>query len=351
VLFRVDASSTIGVGHLARDLTLADAFRAAGYESTFAMASPPPAVRERVASKGYALCEIQSEPGSAADLAETTALSRKTDHAIVIADGYQFRDAYLRGFREQRLFCCFFDDMINLRYDCHAVFNQNFYAPPSQFDRAPDCDLILGPEHALVRDEFLEARAKRVIRDEATRVLVTMGGADPTGETSKCLAALDALEAARGLLEARVVVGPTNPLATELRARALASRHAVTVLENINNMAEQMLWCDVALTASGTTCMELACVGVPSLVTVVVDNQLLIGPEIGRLGLMKNLGWHADVTAETIASNLSLLLGDVALRREMVSRQLRGVDGAGKGRTVQRLLASFEGHRARGTAT
>lgn len=353
VLFRVDASATIGVGHLSRDLTLADALGAAGSGALFAMAAAPEAVRRRVAAKGYELHDVGSEPGSAADLEETIGLARSLGASMVMVDGYQFRDRYLRGFREKQLFSCFFDDMINLRYDCHAVFNQNFYAPPERFDRADDCELIVGPQYALVRDEFIEARARAraSTRPQASRILVTMGGADPTGETFKCLEAFATLDAATtGRLEIRVVIGPTNPLAAPIRERAASSTsHAIEVLENIDNMAEQMTWSDIALTASGTTCMELACVGVPSLVTVVVDNQLLIGPEIDRLGLMKNLGWHADVTPSLIAAEVARLLADAPERQRMIDVQRRSVDGEGKKRAVARLLATFDAHRERGT--
>ena len=352
MLFRVDASATIGVGHLSRDLTLADALVAGGARAVFAMAAPPDAVRRQVEHKQHALQDLASAAGSVADLDETIGLARRLGASMVFVDGYQFRSAYLRGFREHQLFACYFDDMINLRYDCHAVFNQNFFAPVERFDRAADCELILGPDYALVRDEFVEARARAsgTTRAQANRVLVTMGGADPTGETFKCLDAFAALDPAHvGRLEVRVVVGPTNAHAAAIRARAAASPHAIEVLENIDNMGAQLTWCDLALTASGTTCMELACVGVPSLVTVVVDNQLLIGPEIDRLGLMRNLGWHAEVSAATIGAALAELLADRAARQEMIRRQRRCVDGAGKQRTVERLVAAFHAHAQRGT--
>jgi spore coat polysaccharide biosynthesis predicted glycosyltransferase SpsG len=216
LLIRLDASSTIGVGHLARSLTLAGAFASAGACARFACHRLPEGPRRWLTSQGYDLVEIEAAPGSAADLHETIAQARAAGNNMVFVDGYQFGSAYLSGFREARLFACFFDDMINLDYQCHAVFNQNFYSPAELFRRAPDCELILGPEYALVRDEFVDARARRatVVSIEPRRVLVTMGGADPTGETEKVLRALGTGRLtgdSRRSLEVRVVVGGGAP--------------------------------------------------------------------------------------------------------------------------------------------
>jgi UDP-2,4-diacetamido-2,4,6-trideoxy-beta-L-altropyranose hydrolase len=122
--------------------------------------------------------------------------------------------------------------------------------------------------------------------------------------------------------------------------------HSYTVLASVGNMAEEMLAADIALSASGTTCMELLCMGLPSLVIVVVDNQMLIGPELGRRGLAVNLGWHGDVTPDQIAVQFRALAGDAGRRLAMSCRGMELVDGLGAGRAVEAMLASFGKHKA-----
>lgn len=348
VLVRLDASSTIGIGHLARSLTLAGAFTRAGVAVRFAAHALPDGPRRWLTSQDFPLFEIDAPPGSEADQRQTVARARACGANMVFIDGYQFDAEYLRAFREARLFACYFDDMINLDYQCHAVFNQNFYSPAKLFRAAPDCALILGPQYALLRDEFVEARHQRsaAVAAVGKRLLVTMGGADPTAETEKILTALQVGPLAGDgapALEVRVVVGSANPRGDEIRRQAATiARHRVEVLQDIRDMAAQMSWCDLALSASGTTCMELCCVGVPAIVTMVVDNQRLIGPELHRLGLMQLAGWHEEVSPQELSVAVAKLLGDQAARAAMVSRQRAAIDGQGKHRAVKRMIAAFQ---------
>jgi UDP-2,4-diacetamido-2,4,6-trideoxy-beta-L-altropyranose hydrolase len=348
VLVRLDASSRIGIGHLARSLTLAGAFTRAGVQVRFACHALPEGPKKWLTAQDFALVNVDAEPGSPADQRQTVALARQSGANLVFIDGYQFGSDYLQGFRQARLFACYFDDMINLDYQCHAVFNQNFHSPADQFRAAPDCTLILGPQYALLRDEFVDARGARptTVAAVGRRLLVTMGGADPTAETEKVLRALGVGPLARDggpVLDVRVVVGSANPRASEIRAAAAASgRHQVEVLQDIRNMAEQMSWCDVALSASGTTCMELCCVGVPSIITMVVDNQRLIGPALQQLGLMRLAGWHEEVQPAELSIAIAALMDDQPARAAMVSRQRAAIDGLGKHRAVQLMLATFD---------
>jgi spore coat polysaccharide biosynthesis predicted glycosyltransferase SpsG len=111
-------------------------------------------------------------------------------------------------------------------------------------------------------------------------------------------------------------------------------------------MAEHMLWCDVALSAAGGTCLELACLGVPSLVIVVADNQRHVGESVEQRALMWNLGRSEVVGASTIASALRDLLADDARRHRMTVDQRACVDGLGAERVAEALIAAASRPRA-----
>jgi spore coat polysaccharide biosynthesis predicted glycosyltransferase SpsG len=142
-------------------------------------------------------------------------------------------------------------------------------------------------------------------------------------------------------MEVRVVVGAANAAAGAIRDLASHDARCV-VLENPANLADSMEWCDVALTSAGTTCMELACVGVPALVTTVAENQRVVSSELERQRLVVHLGWYEEVTPAVIAAQLDALLIDFAARRTMTRIQREHVDGKGRDRAAARLLAAVE---------
>ncbi len=340
-IFRADASSEIGFGHVMRCLALADAARSAGHETLLMTRATTPHVEAMAARRSIPVRAFGGAPGSPEDAACLGDLAVRGSRVVV--DGYVFDEAYLASVRRPGSYVTYVDDLGGARFSCDAVLNHNLYAESCTYEGAPRTQFLLGPRYAIVRDSFLDARARRsrVAPEIATRLLVTTGGGDPTGETAKVLAALHLIDAPS--LDVRVVVGPANPRGDEIRASAARdSRHRITVLSEVDDLAGEMRDCDLAIAAAGTTVTELACVGVPALVVTVADNQRAVAPEAARRGLARSLGWHADVTPDAIARALAALARDAGERARMTEAGLRSVDGKGKDRAIAALAALDE---------
>lgn len=340
-IIRADASRQIGGGHLARCLTLADALRTVGMSAHFATASGE--CSTWIAARGFPSSLLTCAPGGGEDLRQTIEIARAERAALAIVDGYQFSTDFSKALHVQGLFTCCIDDLASQPFACDVVLNTNVHASSLAYEVAPECRLLLGPGYALVRDEFVAARgAREPVPAEVRRVLVTMGAADPDRWTERVLRSLGHMPVG---VEVQVVVGAVNVHGAAVRACAgtLAPRHAVEVLEDVSDMAEPMLWCDMAITAGGTTCLELACIGVPAIAVAIAPNQSPGVAELTRQGLM--IGMASGPSEEDMAAAIRCVLGDAALRRSMVSRQRELVDGQGKHRAVQRILEWLDGRQ------
>jgi spore coat polysaccharide biosynthesis predicted glycosyltransferase SpsG len=100
-----------------------------------------------------------------------------------------------------------------------------------------------------------------------------------------------------------------------------------------------MEWADLAVSAGGSTCWELAFMGVPTVVLVLTEDQNGVGKGLAAEDIAVNLGWHEEVSEEQIAEALRKLIEE-RVRREMMSargRQL--IDGQGAERAVAALLS------------
>lgn len=338
-VLRVDASAAIGNGHLARSLTLARGLLGHGFSVAVATQGPSAHARSWIEREGHVVIPLDVAPGSPADVAATRAACEHA--ALVVVDGYVFDAGFHGALRGAKRVVAVIDDLAEARLGGDAVLNGNLYAEELAYDARPSTLMLVGPRYALVREEFVAARTARQLAPrepgQRPRLLVTMGGADPTAETEKALAALGALAP----MDVRVVVGGANPRAAEIReAAGREGRHSVEVLVDVRDMGEQMVWCDVALTAAGSTCLELACVGVAAACVIVADNQRLVGDAFGKRGLMANLGRHEAVDAGAIAKAVAALLEDPARRRAMEAAQRAAVDGGGKDRAAASLAAA-----------
>ena len=119
----------------------------------------------------------------------------------------------------------------------------NFYLNKSQRYKGlvPEhCSLLLGPEHALLREEFYEVKKHLRKRDGNVRhILVFYGGSDFTDETSKAIQALVLLYKECNKISVDVVTGQSNP--HKQKVEELCSQHDfIQYYCQVDNMAELM---------------------------------------------------------------------------------------------------------------
>jgi len=338
LLIRADASAKIGAGHLMRCLALAQAWQDAGGRAVFLMAIAVPALESRLRSEEMEVVHLRVKLGSIEDAAQTADFAREIGADWVVVDGYHFDANYQRTFKERGLRLLFIDDNGHAKhYYADLVLNQNIHAHEDLYrNKESYTRLLLGTRYVLLRREFLEWRGwKREAPEVARKVLVTMGGSDPDNVTLKVIQTLQQVD--MDGLEAVVVVGAGDPHYEELKSAVQDSRFPIRLETNVTNMPELMAWADVAISGSGSTCWELAFMGVPSLVLILAENQRPIAEGLDKVGVAVNLGWHKDLSSSEIENALLSLISDKPKRAEVVQRAQALVDGSGSIRLLTEL--------------
>ena len=331
--FRADADAETGAGHLMRCLTLAWAWQAAGNRAVLLTATANRRLLQRVTDTGVEIVELGDHfvLGPAVEWAGTR-------HGCwVILDGYGFdEDCHLR-LKDAGARVLVIDDWVRLpRYHCDVLLDQNFGAEGRDYLVDEGCAVLLGPRFALVAPEFAARAAEsEPVTGARTRLLVTMGGADPQNQTAKALDALSGVD--EDELEVTVAIGAANRHAAEIRRR-VDSIPGCRLEEDARDMPELMARADVAVSASGTTCWELACMGVPSVLVVLAENQRPAAEALDAAGVFVNAGWHEDVSPDDISRALHSLLRHPGTRAKMRERAQRLVDGRGAGRVVAAMM-------------
>lgn len=341
LVIRADAGTDIGSGHLMRCLALGEAWRASGGSVVFLSRCSNPALRGRIERAGFGFVPLERVHPDPADVEATLRklqeVSGGQEHPWLVLDGYHFDSAYQQAVREAGYRLLVIDDTAHLeRYHTDVLLNQNIGAERLTYRHDPDTVTLLGTKYALLRSEFLTWRAwRREIPHVARKVMVTLGGSDPENVTSKVMKALQLVDVPR--LDAVIVVGPQNPHYRDLTAAARASRVSVRVMQDPGNMPELMAWADVAVSAAGSTCWELAFMALPSVLLISAENQRYIAAGLHAAAAALNLGWSAQVTPSGVADALRRLAIDHGGRLRMGRRGRKLVDGAGAARVVSAL--------------
>jgi len=359
IVIRADASTAIGMGHIQRCLTLADALRKQGATVIFICRELLAHSCNLIEEKGYRVYRLPfaESTGSTGrqslqhahwlgvdwktDAEQVTlalsAQDRKVD--LLIVDHYALDERWEQYVRPYVDKIMVIDDLADRAHDCDLLLDQNLYenAELRYKGLVPDhCRTLLGPKHALLRPEFKEARRNlRVRNGDIGRILIFFGGGDPTNETSKALEAMRLLD--HPDIAVDVIAGSASPYKEQIQ-QLCASMSNTTFHYQINNMAQLMARSDLAIGAGGTTTWERCCIGLPALVSAIAFNQIAIAEAAAKSGVCLYLGVSQDVNPQQIQESVEELLKHPNIAVDLSKQAMNLVDGEGVARVSNVLL-------------
>lgn len=356
IVFRVDASLQMGTGHVMRCLTLAEALRGQGGDCHFIMrlhagnlvdmvrqrgftvhvlpvganvvAPPPSADRHQLFHVHWLGCDWSIDAEQTRDV-----LMGLRPHWLVV-DHYSL-DA--RWESELAPLCekiMVIDDLADRRHQCDLLLDQTLGRTSRQYaNLLPDsCKVLVGPQYALLRPEFAALRlaSLRRRRNPVLRsILVTMGGVDQHNATGAVLQALGQCLLPKNC-RIRVVMGPSAPWVQEVQALASAMPWPTEVLSNVGDMARCMAGSDLAIGAAGGTSWERCCLGLPTLMIVLAENQQLIADSLVQAGAVIGLNdMKSDAFEGELRAAISTLVADPTLLRKLSERAASITSGEG----------------------
>jgi len=122
-----------------------------------------------------------------------------------------------------------------------------------------------------------------------------------------------------------VAVRPWHRDLAALQALAETAPERLEVVTETNEVPTRIARCHFAVTAGNSWSLELACVGVPQLIIVQAEPHWPTAQKLEEEGAAVCLGWHANVSTQTIRQAVNNLLSD-PLERQGMSRSGRKND-------------------------
>ena len=354
-VFRADASLTLGAGHVMRCLTLADGLSERGWECRFMCREHPGHLGENIARRGHA---VQLLPANDAGNAAPSAAFRADDAAAVVAklDGEQpvwiVVDHYSLGAEWEETVSSHcnnlmvIDDLADRGHNCDVLLDQTFGRTAAEYLElvSPETKLLCGVDYALLRPEFSiyreRALRRRTRTDRVEQILISLGG----GYTENIVCrVLELLECA-GLPQSchvKIVMGWRFSPSAEVSRAIRDAPFIVDLLQGVESMAPLMAESDIAIGAAGSSSWERCCLGLPTVMVVLADNQRLVGENLANAGAallvkMNDMDAHLPTAVTT-------LVQDHAARKSMALRAASIVDGLGVGRVIEVMDAAYAG--------
>lgn len=365
ITFRTDASIEIGTGHVMRCLTLAGAFKEQGARCHFICRKHPGNLIELIKNKGHAVTaltvgnNLEVENGQPLVHAEWLGVSQAEDAKqtleVMLRDsnenGYSqpnwlVVDHYALDMRwEQELKpyignLMVIDDLADRSHLCDLLLDQTFGRLEADYSPLVPvgCKVLCGAQYALLRPEFscyrsysLERRRKPQLKN----IMISMGGVDKDNVTGQVLEVLQYVRLPEDC-QITVIMGSTAPWLELIRQKAETMRCSTTVLSGVTDMARLMAECDLAIGAAGATSWERCCLGLPTIMLVLAENQYQVAHGLGRAGAAKVISnlEKLKVTLPKILDKINMELDALSL---MTKASEKICDGLGLELVVELL--------------
>jgi len=336
MIIRADADAKIGTGHVMRSLALAQAWQLQGGDVQWVTTCELAPLIKIIEENGFKLTRIQDP----LDVSSVAAIIRKKPDSVIVMDGYHLNSEY------QKQMCAFevpvlvIDDAaLEPFYYADFILNPVFQADTYPYQCAESTLKLFGPRYALLRREFEGLPTASRFPEQATDILITMGGADAPNFSSRILDVFNTIESVD--LNIRLIIGAANPHEAKLKLKAKENRHKVKLIGQVPNLSEEILAADVVVSAAGVTAWELAFLGVPAALVAIVDNQKDIAKGMAQSYAAVSLGSWDLWDPERAADKLTSLITDVGQRKSLSQYAKQLVDGQGCHRVIGLLNASI----------
>ena len=327
----VDSSDKIGSGHLTRCITLAEELKNRGAEILFITRNLRANYNNLIDRKRFNLIELNNNlennnvennksvqlvkqeneylnwlevdlKADAIQTIEAIKLMNKID--LLIIDHYAIDSSWEK---KLNLYCkkiIVIDDLANRSHMCDLLIDQNLFKNYKRYINKinKSTELLLGPKYSLIKNDYKKIRSQVHPRKKIKRIFIYISGADRTKLTYKVLKAFIELKFSE--FEFDIVVNPyIYDEITKLIARS-QEKLDIRIHKNLPNLSRLMLQADLAIGACGTTSWERCCMGLPSVVFTVAENQIGIANELHNQKYVKWIGDSRDLSYEEIKSRI-----------------------------------------------
>jgi len=253
ILFRADSSSTLGLGHIMRDLVFAKSLEG---KVIFACQNLEGNMIDRIP---YEVKILQSNNAS-----ELIALIKSLHVTFLVIDHYGIDAVYEQTVKEATGVKILSLDDTYEKHHCDILLNPNLSADVSRYEALvpKECELRCGKP--LIREEFIKEKALQ--REKIYDVCIAMGGSDSANVT------LPILKALPKSLHVSVLTTTSNTHLDELQSYA-ASHLNITLHINSHEVAKVLHQSHFVITTPSVIVHEVMFLEVPFIAIKVAQNQ------------------------------------------------------------------------------
>lgn len=330
IVFRTDANSSIGFGHLMRCRAVAYTIKNMGHD--VAMIGPSLLYKTKEDDLVFKhWIPIDSWVDSFQDASFLLDVYMQINGKFIVLDDYRIDTEYLNVLQSYGIKTLQFQANFNASLSVNLILNTSPAATKEKyrFSKLTNARFLLGAKYAILRDEFLN---KKIRDSKDNKVLVCFGGGSDRGAIELTL---NSVCKHFPSYQFTIISGKHNPN-NELLKEIIEGLHSnVNLMINPSNVPVLYSKSSLMITAGGGTTFEAAFYRIPMLIIATDEKQINQSKAWSNLGAGYYIGPVDKVSSEQLISSFDSLITE----RSYFEQKLTGlVDGLGKVRIAQEII-------------
>lgn len=316
VVFRVDGSAQIGLGHLVRCIALAQMLCDI-FEITFISRDIPLQIVKNLKDNNFTLYQIDDELSFFSEIQQGD---------ILVLDGYDFDIEYQKKIKSKDCKLVCIDDLHDQEFVADLIINHAPGLSVSNYRAQAYTQFALGPEYALLRPAFLnQSKIQTKTLEKNDTVLICFGGLDHKNISLISLQVVLGFERFKKII---LITGASYQFFDTIETiikndKRIVYYHAI----DEDKMVELMRSADIVIVPASGILLESLAVGPIIISGMYTDNQKLIFERY------KNSG--AFISAESFSyDDLYKAVNDALLKKNNHTLFFDGLSG-------KRILKKF----------
>jgi spore coat polysaccharide biosynthesis predicted glycosyltransferase SpsG len=337
MVFWVEASQEIGMGHLMESLALAEYFINQG-EAVHFIVNPYEPSRLELQKRG-----IPFKESSFNAIEKIIWFIKQQQAKSIVINHRKVSLDILERLRTEDFTVSVIDQLGNIPIVCDLLINKSLVPEWLRYDfpiNQPLC--CFGADYAIMGNSYRKLhQEQKVFSKDRYTVLVSMGGVDRTGATFRIIEALQQIKD----ISKEIIIG--NGFAHMKRLNQLCEKNndpSFVFSVGVSDLHERISKADIVISAGGNTLFEMACVGTPGIVLWEDEHEYTQGVSFDKKGTVVCLGNGIKTSVNVISDSVRMLLQDDARREKMSQCGKSLVDAEGRNR-ISTAITNFNSTR------
>lgn len=339
LLFRVDGSENIGMGHIFRTVTLAKEIRKLK-PNTFILflLKENKFAKDYLVSNGFETISIVGFINTKEEVNYIFDIVKKYCIDKIIVDKFDVTIDYMNELKKTNACTVqfFYDNVSNVTAD--LGINPNIGFSNDEIDLNVKRNLLIGSKYVLVQEKFRNDNIK--VNDSINNIFISFGAGDKNNITPSIIELLDEYFKQRKLCKLpvlNIVIGPVYCNIDKIIEKIMKIKLETKLIINYSDLSSIMKDADLAISSVGGTIYELLSVKVPILGVLQSVDQEKVAKYLDENECIINLGYIDQLKPQKFFLGMDQVYSSEE-RMNMLNAASKLIDGKGAQRCAKEIL-------------